>query len=392
MREEGIGQVHERLGKFRQSVQALFDSSSWPTNAEEEWRRTDVSVFDFDALGIAEGELLANTRAERKSEGFFSLSDADAMPGDLIDRVFDYLAKLRDNPPNRFVFWNLLRAEDIFVLHLPAGTEDAAIHELCWHSLGEDVSRHIALIVLADEMSSGGVYLRLKGMEGHVQNVAAFYALAAGARLNVSVVQESDEDVLSFYQAAAEVERDAVFTHFEGILGGGFVKNRVDVALSGSGSELQLNGIYFAHEEQHIDMRTVQHHIADHANSRTFYKGVITDEAETIFQGLIGVGHGGGGTDAYLTNNNLILSDAAKADSIPSLNIETDDVKCSHGSTSGKIDEEQIYYFQCRGFSRSDAEELLIFGYFEELIGGLPERAQANVRQLIQRRFRANGQ
>lgn len=86
------------------------------------------------------------------------------------------------------------------------------------------------------------------------------------------------------------------------------------------------------------------------------------------------------------------MSNAAKADSIPSLNIETDDVKCSHGSTSGKIDEEQIYYFQCRGFSRSDAEELLIFGYFEELIGGLPERAQANVRQLIQRRFRANGQ
>jgi Fe-S cluster assembly protein SufD len=78
----------------------------------------------------------------------------------------------------------------------------------------------------------------------------------------------------------------------------------------------------------------------------------MKDESEAVFQGLIEVNHEARGTDAYLTNNNLILNDGAKADSIPSLNIKTDDVKCSHGSTTGRIDEEQIYYLQCRGFTR----------------------------------------
>ncbi len=186
------------------------------------------------------------------------------------------------------------------------------------------------------------------------------------------------------------MERDSRLSHFEGILGGGFIKNRVEVELAGSGSELRLNGLYFADNDQHVDMRTVQRHAADHADSRTFYKGVIGDEAETIFQGLIEVSHEATGTDAYLTNNNLLVSDEAKSDSIPSLNINTNDVKCSHGSTSGKINEEQIYYFQCRGFSRDDAEQMLILGYFEELIDELPEKVQTNVRTRIQRRLQGS--
>ncbi|MGI9255960.1 MAG: SufB/SufD family protein [Salinispira sp.] len=427
---EQTEQIHERLQEFRKSARARLDKTAWPTVREEEWRRSDVAVFDFDSLAYPDAELLAHTRAERKSKQFFSLNlgqseeGAPLISAGLLDRVFRHLEHVRDTAANRLILWNLALAEDIFVLHISAPSRSSSagaagkgaagkdrdsagkeaaraerdvpegdsteIHELCWHSLGEDISRHAALIVLADEMSEGTVYLRLKGMEGHVQNFAAFYDLGPGAALNVSVIQESSEEVVGFYQAAARMERDSRLSHFEGILGGGFIKNRVEVELAGSGSELRLNGLYFADNDQHVDMRTVQRHAADHADSRTFYKGVIGDEAETIFQGLIEVSHEATGTDAYLTNNNLLVSDEAKSDSIPSLNINTNDVKCSHGSTSGKINEEQIYYFQCRGFSRDDAEQMLILGYFEELIDELPEKVQTNVRTRIQRRLQGS--
>jgi Fe-S cluster assembly protein SufD len=239
-------------------------------------------------------------------------------------------------------------------------------------------------------MSRARLAIRMKGMSGHLQTLGAVYLVDDAADFGVSVLQESSDEVVAMYQAEARVGRDARLLHFEGILGGGFVKNRVEVGLAGSGSDLVLDGLYFTDDEQHVDLRTVQHHQAEHASSRTFYKGAIKDESEAVFQGLIEVNHEARGTDAYLTNNNLVLNDGAKADSIPSLNIKTDDVKCSHGSTTGKIDEEQIYYLQCRGFSRKEAEEMLITGFFENLLHNLPDHMQDDVRQQIHRRLKGS--
>lgn len=384
---------HEKIREYRNSVLPIFNKSHWPATDEEEWRRTDISVFDLDDLGHPDAELRENTSAEIKSGGIHRLNDllnegGASLPDAVLERVFKALEHLRDDSPNKLSLWNLLLSEDIFVLHVPRGSESDELHELCWHSLGEDVSRHATVVVIAEQMSKARMALRFKGMGGHLQNVSAVYLVDDAADLGVSVLQESSDEVVAFYQAYGTVGRDARLFHFEGILGGGFVKNRVEFALDGSGSDLNLDGIYFADDEQHIDMRTVQHHKGEHASSRTYYKGAIRDEAETVFQGLIDVNHEARGTDAYLTNNNLVLNDGAHADSIPSLNIKTDDVKCSHGSTTGRIDEEQIYYLRCRGFSREEAREMLILGYFEDLITGLPEKMQDDVRQQIHRRLK----
>ncbi len=390
---------HLRLREFRKFVQPLFDSSAWPGTSEEEWRRTDISVFEFDQLGEPEAGLLENTSAEIKSGNIRRLNDVlvaadngeEIIPKAALDRIFAHLEKMRETASNRIALWNMLKAEDIFVLHIPSGSETGILHELCWHSLGDDISRHAAFIVVAETMSRARVALRLKGMGGHLQNFSSYFIVDDAADLGISVLQESSDEVVAFYQADAVVGRDAKFLHFEGLLGAGFIKNRVEVALSGSGADLHLNGIYFGDDEQHIDMRTVQHHQADHAESRTYYKGAVRDEAQTVFQGLIEVNREAGGTDAYLTNKNMVLNDGARADSIPSLNIKTDDVKCSHGSTTGKIDEDHIFYLQSRGFSRKDAEELLILGYFEDLLADLPDKMQNDVRQQIHRRLKGRG-
>ncbi len=384
---------HERLAAFRRKALEAFSAGSWPATDEEEWRRTDISVFDLDELGHPDIELRTNTAAEIKHGKLHRLNDllkspGEAVPAEVVDRIFGEFDRMLTQAPNRITLWSLALSEDIFILHIPKGQESDELHELCWHSLGEDVSRHASLVVVAERMSKARMALRMKGMSGHLQTLNALYLVDDAADFGVSVLQESSDEVVAFYQAEGRIGRDARLLHFEGILGGGFVKNRVEIGLAGSGSDLNLDGLYFTDDEQHVDLRTVQHHQAEHASSRTFYKGAIKDESEAIFQGLIEVNHEARGTDAYLTNNNLVLNDGAKSDSIPSLNIKTDDVKCSHGSTTGKISEEHIYYLQCRGFSRDEAKEMLIIGFFEELLHNLPVSMQDDVRQQINRRLK----
>lgn len=384
-------QDHQRIHDIRLLAKQAFDTDRWPTTDDEEWRRSDISVFDLDALGRPDASVAASSAMELKQGRFLKLQDAleqNAFSPEVLDRMIDALNQRVSLAPNRISLWNLALSEDIFVLHFPANVVDADVHQLVWNSAGEDVSRHATIVVVAETLSRGQVSIILDGAGGHVQNLEAVYLVDDGAHLNVQVLQKSSDEVLGFYQAGATVGRDAELRHFEAVLGGGYIKNRVEVALAGSGSDLGLDGVYFTNSDQHVDLRTVQHHQSDHATSRTFYKGAMTDESEAVFQGLIEVNHEAPGTDAYLTNNNLVLNDGAKANSIPSLNIKTDDVSCSHGSTTGKIDEEQLYYLQCRGFTRAEGEELLILGFFEELIERLEEHMQEDVRELIHNRLR----
>jgi Fe-S cluster assembly protein SufD len=192
---------------------------------------------------------------------------------------------------------------------------------------------------------------------------------------------------LGFAHGTARVARDGHLLTFEAALGTGLLKSRLDCSLDGPGSEAFLHGIYLSRAHQHMDIRTVQRHRAPNATSRAFYKGAVKDNSRSIYQGLIEVTPAASKTDAFLTDRNLILNDGARADSIPSLRIDTNDVKCSHGSTTGKIDPAHLFYLMTRGLTRSEAERMLIQGYFEELLeGALPRFAEA-LRKLVDARI-----
>jgi Fe-S cluster assembly protein SufD len=149
---------------------------------------------------------------------------------------------------------------------------------------------------------------------------------------------------------------------------------------------MELDGLYFTHADQHMDLRTVQRHEAPTAYSRTIYKGPLRDEGRSVYQGLIRVEENASGTDAYLTNNNLVLNDGARSDSIPSLQIGTNDVRCSHGSTTGRIDPLQLFYLMSRGYKESEAVEMLIEGFFDEIVAKLPEILRDELRETIAQR------
>jgi Fe-S cluster assembly protein SufD len=150
--------------------------------------------------------------------------------------------------------------------------------------------------------------------------------------------------------------------------------SRVDLAasLEGPGARSDMLGLYFAQGTQHFDHNTRQDHKVPHATSDLLYKGALYDKTRAIFRGIIKVFPKAQRTDAYQTNRNLLLSNQAEATSLPNLEIEADDVRCSHAATVGHLDQEELFYIMTRGVSRHDAERLVVFGFFGEVLERLP--------------------
>jgi Fe-S cluster assembly protein SufD len=149
---------------------------------------------------------------------------------------------------------------------------------------------------------------------------------------------------------------------------------RVDLRarLEGPGARSDMLGLYFARGNQHFDHNTRQDHVSPLANSDLLYKGALYDQSKAVFRGVIRVFPGAQRTDAYQTNRNLLLSDRAEAISLPNLEIEADDVKCSHGATVGQLDAEEMFYLMSRGLTSEQAQKLAIFGFFGEVLNRLP--------------------
>jgi Fe-S cluster assembly protein SufD len=150
--------------------------------------------------------------------------------------------------------------------------------------------------------------------------------------------------------------------------------SRVDLTaeLRGPGANSDMLGLYFGDGNQHFDHNTRQDHIAPNTKSDLLYKGALDGHARAVFRGIIRVHKGAQQTDAYQTNRNLLLSEHARADSLPNLEIEADDVKCSHGATVGELDPEHLFYLMSRGLPRAQAERLVVMGFLGEVLSRLP--------------------
>lgn len=192
--------------------------------------------------------------------------------------------------------------------------------------------------------------------------------LAPGARVDYLSVQEWDESVLAFHLNSVNVARDAAGKYLNVHLGGGMVRGESHSRLTGPGARSDMLGLAVCHARQEIDLRTLQTHAAGHTTSDLLYKTTLNHRSRAIFQGLIRVEPGASQTDAYQTNRNLLLDPEAEADSMPGLEILNDDVKCSHGATTGQIDPEELFYMRSRGIPDSVARHLIALGFFQEVL------------------------
>lgn len=180
-------------------------------------------------------------------------------------------------------------------------------------------------------------------------------------------LQEWGHKTYNFSHQRARIDSDSTLQWTLAAMGSGLSKVNQSVDLVGPGADSQVNGVMFTEGRQHIAYHTLQHHRAPNCHSDFLYKSAQQDKSRTVWRGMIKVDKIAQKTDGYQRNDNLILSPMARADSIPGLEIEADDVRCTHGSTTAKVDEEQIFYARCRGFTRKEATRMIVSGFFQQI-------------------------
>ena len=404
------------LTEIRRSAWERFESLDWPTNRDEEWMRTDIRLFKLNQFSMAtdtehqlpEALLSAGVdlAGHTKSVNGVSLeSEVDpdlAAKGVLFGSARQLLAehseilkpwfmKAFDPDFDRFsalhaAFWSTGS-----ILYVPRGVVvDKPVHSLSAMTDGGIDLGH-TLIILEDgaeatvlaECQSPNVEAR--GMHcGGIELI-----VGAGANLRYVNLQDWGHGVWHFGHQKAIVGRDASLQWTAGALGSRLSKINQHVEMIGEGANCQVNGVLFTENKQHLSYHTLQHHRAAHCVSDFLYKAALQDVSRTVWRGMIKVDEGAQKTDGYQRNDNLLLSASARADSIPGLEIEADDVRCTHGSTSGRVDEELIFYAQSRGFTRIEAIRAVVTGFFQQVFDRVTiESVKEALGEAISRRVR----
>lgn len=407
----------EWLRALRSEALQRFEQLPWPTTSDEEFRRSSLSDYAFESypletsaalpaavenpVGLSGHIVFEGPRAVRFSlaEGLAergvvltSISNAASLDPKVAAAVERTMRGGLSTADNRLSVWHYAAMTHGAVLYVPRFVELSEPFVFTFEEAGQDtVLRAPHVVVVAEEGARFTVVHRAhQAPEGELLfNEGTSYWVGDGAEVKSFGLQTVNLDSSYVANSYATVQRDAAFKHYVAPFGGMFAKYRTDVTMDGPGSDAFLGGVYFPHQDQHIDLRTVQHHEAGKAHSLTLYKGAIADEAHSIYQGLISVARTALGTDAYLNNKNILLSDEARSDSIPTLNINTDEVRCSHGSTTGKLDARQLYYLETRGYPTEEARRLLIEGFLEEVVAAYPSAVLDEIHAVIAERIGA---
>jgi Fe-S cluster assembly protein SufD len=234
-------------------------------------------------------------------------------------------------------------------------------------------------------------YFVAPDFEGQALHAGAFelYALP-GSHVNLAHYQDwGSGEVYDISTRRVEIRRDAQVKWVPIHLGGHLTKQTLDIVTAEQGSDMRHTGMYFTERDEHLDLFTTDKHEEGHTTGDTVWKGALTGDSRASYEGLIHIVPGASETDTYLQTHQMLLSPKAKGDAIPSLIVEVDNVKASHGGTVGELDEEQIFYMMTRGLSRTEAVRVLVEGYFEEVVQRLEDPGlEALVRRRIAEKLR----
>jgi Fe-S cluster assembly protein SufD len=210
------------------------------------------------------------------------------------------------------------------------------------------------------------------GGPGHLVDAVVELLVGDNSHVRYVTVQEHGARTWQIALQRAHLGRDASLRSSAVALGGHYARLRSESLLAAPGAQSDLIAVYFGDHEQMLDFRTLQDHDAPHTHSDLLFKGAVEDTARSVYSGLVHLRPAAAKAEAYQTNRNLVLTEGAGAESIPNLEIEANDVKCSHASTVGPIDEDQLYYLESRGIPPDEAERLIVLGFFDDVFARLP--------------------
>jgi Fe-S cluster assembly protein SufD len=421
-KQEPVWMRDKRLAAWK-----LSQELAMPTGTEEEWRRTDLRGLDLHAyqplppvvapvqrqedlpqlLGAAlrlpettvggaivtqDGSALWQTLNETlQQQGvlFCDLDTAVQQHPKLVQQYFmadavpastDKLTALHG------ALWN----GGVFV-YVPRGMRvELPVQALTAHMTAGSMEQSHVLLIAAEHSQVTFVDERLSGsadLAGMHNGVVELY-LKAGAQVNYLQVQDWSRRLWGVAHQRAVLAADSHLRWAVAALGSRLHWTALGVQLQEPGSSSKLVGLMLTDGRQHLDLQTCQDHLAPHTESDLLIRSALLDRSRTVFRGLVWLHPEAQRTNAYQANHNLLLSPKARADALPILEIEADDVRCKHGSTTGRIDDEQIFYLMSRGLSHQAAQRMIVQGFFETVITEFPvEGLQEKIRLALNARI-----
>lgn len=384
------------LADLRQTGFEYFEKLSMPTGSEEEWRyvNLDFEMTEFGVPDVAGVPLVDDSDLSVLTEyaGIARLIDGfvvdlfSGVPGVVLANLAgnsdddeksifeESLGALIQPDLDIFAAAHQAFATDGLVLRVEKGVavDGPIIVDIQATQAGTISFPHLSMVLEANAEASVIVVMRSPDGQRNVVVPRLELSLGDGARLNLVTSQHWGDATTAITHQRMVVGRDATGRLGEVGLGGKLGRLDLDIDLIGNGSNSELVGLYFGEAQQVFDYRVVVNHHGKNTRSDVFLKGAVEDEAESVFTGLLKIWPDATRTSTFETNRNLVLSDGAKAHSVPNLEILCDDVVCGHGSTVGPLEEEHMYYLMSRGLSRERAQRVLIRGFFDEMIQRLP--------------------
>jgi Fe-S cluster assembly protein SufD len=373
-RNEPAWMLAKRLRAWTVYCEMPRESTASPVS-----KRLDVSQMKFEELQgpiWSDAPVVQNdTPASLLPQGVISstLSEALRDHPDLIEKYFmTGCVRINENAFTALhaAFWNVGS-----FLYVPKNVKiDLPIENIIVKEKGNDVLFPHTLIIVEEGAMATFIETSRSTAEhaqAFVDGVVEIFA-GSGATVNYVSPQFFGENVYHFAFKKAIGKKDSTVNWYEIGIGGRVSQSDIQLILNEEGATGELFGIYFPRGHQQMEYRTLQVHAAPHTKSDLLYKGALQEKAKTIFYGVIQVHKGAQRTDAYQANKNILLSSGAHADSIPVLEIEANDVRCTHGATVGPIDEEALYYLMSRGLSRSEATRMLVVGFLVPVIDKIP--------------------
>jgi Fe-S cluster assembly protein SufD len=411
------------LVERRVAAAERLDTITWPTQAEEIWRYSKIDEFDparYQAFlpdelgdpgveGAPGGGPLAAEAGDRAGlvvarNGrvvHHELDPALEAKGVVVcgldtcdeDDVLPWLGQCTDASPDAFtVLHDAFLAGGALIRVPPGVVVDRPIIVLHW-SHGEGRASFPHTLVVAGEQAEVAVVDRFASVGGdHLVDAAVELIVGDAAHVRYLSVQEHGPHIWQVALQRAHLGRDATLRSSAVALGGHYARLRSEARLDGSGSESDLLAVYFGDGQQMLDFRTLQDHAAPHTRSNLLFKGAVEDHAHSVYSGLVHLRPEAQRAEAYQTNRNLVLTEGAGAESIPNLEIEANDVKCSHASTVGPVDDDQRYYLATRGIPPEEADRLIVLGFFDDVLNQLPVRSlAAPLRDAVVRKIEHRG-
>jgi Fe-S cluster assembly protein SufD len=381
------------------------------TGIEEEWRFTPPADLALEgpepATGEAAAPATAAARGERSARASFvdgalgaldsaapggvivaNLADAVDSHEDLVRERLYALVGFGDKPGAL----NAARWESGLFVYVPRGVTLKLPVEALSTATGATGRVFGRTLVVVEAGAKATVIDRYDSadLDGqvNVSTVVELFVAEGGELEHVSVV-DWGSGVRHHAVIQADVAKDAKVRSVVVTLGGDVVRVEPTLRCTGSGADARALGLYFAAGDQHFEHRVISRHEAPNAYSNLLYKGAIKDTAHTVFFGNLVVPPGAPGTDAYQTNRNLVLNEGARADTIPFLEIETAEVKCSHAGAVSRVDDEHLFYLESRGVPRDSAKQLIVEGFCQEVLDEVElEELRGELTAAIERKVR----